>query len=434
MKKQFKTSCVTLILGLCAAGEVNAETLSIAEAMQKGANRAPVVASAHAGVEAAEASVDSAQAGYWPQIQALANYAYSRPQPEIQISPAVPPVTLGTSYNLATGLGLGWRLPDLSRIRTVDAAENRVRGAQADVASSVLDVERRVRDLYLGVVYLSDVEEATVVARDATAKAAQNLRFELEAGLASEVDVAAAESRLAEYESRLLTTQAQHASALASLKVMLGIKPTDELVLSDTIESAVDLASGEPSAEHPSVVSTLKSAEALQLDASAITARWFPAFDVTGMAQYRYPKTVVDDEAGVAWSVGAQLTWLVWDGGARGAGADALEAKARSVRAAAEAQREGLAIEAADARARIEAADASLNAARVRFETASAYLILVKGSLEAGTAQVLDVLEAEVQVDQARLGSVSAKYDLARAKSALWRTQGIQFSGSEQQR
>jgi len=61
-------------------------------------------------------------------------------------------------------------------------------------------------------------------------------------------------------------------------------------------------------------------------------------------------------------------------------------------------------------------------------------LILVKGSLEAGTAQVLDVLEAEVQVDQARLGSVSAKYDLARAKSALWRTQGIQFSGSEQQR
>lgn len=417
-----------------AASTSNAETLSMQEAMQRGANRAPLVASADASLESATAAVDSAEAGYWPQLQALASYSYARPLPEIQVSPVVPAVTLGTSYNAAAGLGLGWRLPDLSRIRTVDAAALRVGAAQADLASSVLDIERRVRDLYLGVVYLGDVEEATLVARDGAAKAAQNLRFELEAGLASEVDVAAAEARLAEYESRLITTQAQHASALASLKIMLGIEPKAELVLSDDIETASALSSGEPAPEHPAVVSTLKSADALQLDAAAITARWFPTFDVSGMAQYRYPQTFVADSAGLAWSVGAQLTWLVWDGGLRGAGADALEAKARSVRAAAEAQREGLAIEAADARARIEAADASLRAAHIRYETASAYLILVRGSLEAGTAKVLDVLEAEVQVDQARLGSVSARYDLARAKSALWRTQGIQFSGSEQQR
>lgn len=430
LRKTIPFLAVTLAMSADAA----AQPYSLREALDVAVQRSPVAAAAGAQHAAGQAAASVERAGLYPQLVASGAVRYVQPIAEINLPIMPEPIQLGTEWSWSTGLTAQWRVFDLSRWASVEAADHRADGGEEDLENTRADVERIVRDLYLSGAYMNDVIAATEVSKTALVRSLDDLSAQLEVGLAAEVDVAAARARVAEVEARLVDATAKRESALAALKVLLGLPADAEITLTQDVAALSKLTNPNASATHPKVAAMRLNVEASEADALAATRRWWPTLDVFATGEYRYPKTMVEKEAGFGWMAGAQLTWLLFDGGLRFAATDAQQAKARAMSYGVEALEEQLAMARADANSKIKSADANLAAAQTRLEATVALSELTRVSLEAGTARVTDMLDAEVQVDQARLAQVTAMYQLALAKSALWHAMGANFTSQESKR
>lgn len=426
--------CVALLALSAWAPAAFAQTYSLADAMQAAVDRAPTREAARSSREASHAAKRVETSELWPKVIANGSARYVQPTAEIDLPLLPKPIQLGTDWMASAGLTAQWRAFDPSRWASISAASEREGSAAASVENVALEVERRVRDLYLTAAYFDDVIHAAETSSTAISGSLHELEAQLDAGLASEVDVAAARARVAQVQARLIDARTHQSSALAALRVMLGLAPDAPIELAQTVSDVAGIGAPEGASTHPRIAAARSSARSAELDAIAAARRWWPTIDVFATGEYRYPRTTVDDTAGFGWVAGAQISWLLFDGGLRFAATDAQKAKARALRSSAAAADEQLQIERADADARIASADASIEAAQAQLDAAEALANLMQVSFEAGTARATDLLDAQVQVDQARLAQVTANYQLALAKSALWRASGAIFSDRGSQR
>lgn len=426
-----KSVLSAILVVLTWAPSAYAQTYSLSEALQTAVQRAPQRAAARSATQASESAAAVDRAGLFPQLVTNAGARYSQPISRIDLPVLPAPIELGTAWNASVGLTAQWRVVDVGRWASLDADASRVDAAKSDADSATIETEKVVRDVYLTAAYMSEVVLATQASREAMSKTLEELQAQLDAGLTSEVDVANAKARLAEVDARLVEAKTRRASALASLRVMMGLPQSASIELSDSVEDIAAIAAGAGKGEHPKLMSLRNSASAAEFDASAAMRRWWPTLDVFVTGEYRYPKTMVDDTAGFGWMAGAQLQWLIFDGGLRTAAHHAQASRASVLQHSAQAAAEQLEIERADANARIASADASLHAVASRLAAAEAFAALTRVALEAGTGNDTDVIDADVQVDQARLAKVTATYQLALAKSMLWRATGVKFTSEE---
>jgi outer membrane protein TolC len=165
-----------------------------------------------------------------------------------------------------------------------------------------------------------------------------------------------------------------------------------------------------------------ESTQAAEAQARAHGWRWSPSLSGFGNARrFNYDNFARDR---YSWVVGAQLDWVLFDGGTRDAQRHFANAQAAESRARTEVLRDTIRDDLADGRGQLETKQRGLEAAERSVALATEALELVRVQYEAGSVTQVDLLSAQDSLVLAREALAQARYDVAAADLALRRTAG----------
>jgi outer membrane protein TolC len=293
-----------------------------------------------------------------------------------------------------------------------------VASAEANFGAQEAELLVNVGEAFLAAAGTDELVEARrsnlVVAR-ATLKDAE---VRLSAGSVTKVDVDRAQFtvvRIEQQEREALTSRDRAYRTLATLlqaskpfKVSTNF-PTAPMPDPNDVQMALHLRP-----EFRALEENIKSAEE---ESTARALLWAPTLSAFGNARkFNYDNFHFDRHS---WAVGAQIDWLIFDGGGRDAArhqADARAAAAREQQAAfADRVRDDMLNSSADLRTKQQGVQAAQRAAALSSES----LDLIRTQYEAGTATQLDLLQAQDALNAANIALVQARFDVAASDLAF---------------
>jgi outer membrane protein len=171
-------------------------------------------------VRAADASVNAAKGGWWPQIELNANLNYNNPNARYQ---PITPEFLGT-WDVGVTLSMDlWNWgATRSRVEQAEASLKQAQLQQAQLSENVsLEVRRAALNLHRS-------REKLSLAELAVQQATENLRVSSDkytAGLATSTELLDAEVSLLQVQTQLSGARVELALARAALTRALGIRP-----------------------------------------------------------------------------------------------------------------------------------------------------------------------------------------------------------------
>ncbi len=410
-------------------------SLTMEQAVEIALQQQPTLRQSRAQIEAAKGRVDSVKTNLRPQVSLSASADASGGQGS----------NIGnTSYGFGFGANASWRITDFGQTAAqIRAAELNVEAAQAGTATDVLDVRTDVEVTYLEAVARNralGVAEATVKSEEAHLDQAR--RF-VAAQAKDPIEVVQAQARAANAKAAYAQAQSSAAIAVANLRSAIGwVDPTQTITIGQTWPTTPP--SGSPPAL-PALVDTARAhrPELVQLDRQVAAAEANidvaeksrnPVLSASARLGWSPGGSYVEDMTGTFvsdwdtshpnWSVGLNLSWLMFDGGRQKADLRI----ARANRESALAQRDALLLSMTtqlDAtRAQIEAARASLSASTEAVDAARAQLKLAEARYAQGLGSQIELADAQTAVTTAEGNLIQAEWQLATAWASLRRQLG----------
>ncbi|MHA6203575.1 efflux transporter outer membrane subunit [Dyella soli] len=277
----------------------------------------------------AQAMVGTARAGYWPTV--TAGIAADRGHTSSNV---VGRALAGkTVSDYSAGLTASWE-PDLfDRIgHQVDAAQARYQASEADLASVRLAMHAELATDYLDLREL-DAEAALLdqtVADYARAQALVQTRFN--GGIASESDLAQAQTQLEVARTQLTDLGECRALDEHAIAVLIGVPPSQLALPPHTGPLALpDVPVGLPSAllqRRPDIAAAERRVAAANADVGEATSAFFP--DLVLSATGGFESSSLSQLAMLPsrfWAIGPALVGTLFDGGRRRQQLSAAEAR-----------------------------------------------------------------------------------------------------------
>lgn len=383
---------------------------TLQDAWRAALGNSPVLAAARADLTAAQAQAAEAQAGYWPQIS-LQGHAGRTNLDNIETDTAFALPASIELDNRAIALEVIQPLYTGGRISAQDAsAEARLGAQQARFAASRQEVLLTAARAYLGVyearavLKLAENNTAVIIQQRATVAAAH------ERGAATATSVAQAEARLAAAQAALINARGQLTAAEASYRRYIGASLPAELSLPEQIDGLpTDLTSiTAATRQNFTVLAAQQSLTASHAQREATEAAGLPQISLTARVAHALEPDFVfarQDTRAIALT----LSMPIYTGGAL---------HARESAAAAIEERQQQLLEASE-RAAIETATrafvthnsamAQENAIASQITAATRALEGVRAEYQYGERTLLDVLDAEQELLNARVSAVHAK-------------------------
>jgi outer membrane protein TolC len=315
-----------------------------------------------------------------------------------------------------------------------DAAEAAYDDASADVA---LQVKQAYFDAAMAQSSVDIVEASVSLASDHL----ERVKLQLDAGRASELEALRAEVELENLKPQLVQAQNRRALAMMNLKRLVNLPAQAELIFTTPLvpsdsSSAPAFAAELPSLDRADAAlsgrASLRSAEATvsmreeQVDIAK--AAFLPSLSLTGnLTRQAFPTGTFGVPSGGDWrddwNVGFAVQWPLFQGLRRNADLDAARAQVRQAELQRDQLREGVRLEYEQARGELERARAQIGASRRTVDQAARVYDLTEMRFTEGLATQLDVSDARLSLQQARLNEVQAWHDaqlaLARVERAL---------------
>jgi outer membrane protein len=202
---------------LDAAAPAAPEPPPLEQLLAAGRERRPALAAQAALVEAADAGIGSARAGYLPTVQAQASYGRQGPELLGEVA-GVYGDDPSRNFAASTQLVLSWNLFEGRRtVASVRRAEASARRARASQDRTAAQVTQEIADARAAATALA---RQVALAAESLAVADQGLalaRERLDAGLASQLEVRDASLKLTQAELSLLQARIDEAVARADL-------------------------------------------------------------------------------------------------------------------------------------------------------------------------------------------------------------------------
>lgn len=382
----------------------------------------PSVGQADAQVRAAAARREQAAAATRPQVDGTAAWSWSEATSR---ATGVRDRATGTSVEGS----VSQLITDFGRTRATLAGAGELTAAAGESArSSRVEVVYAAEVAYFDVLRAASlqlVRRETVRQREALLRQA---RAFYEAGVKARIDVVRAEANL--YQARADNSGADHALQTARLVLLnrMGVDgPADfELVgAPEVVEAAGTVEDWRREAEknHPDLGALRLRLAAARSDRLATGRGNNPVVTAGGSVGW----TGIDElPADREWSIGARVSVPVFDG--RLTRQQTAEAEAQ-VLVAEFALRDRL----RQIRLQVEQADQAIKDAAERLaarekerEAFAENLRLATGRYEAGAADIIEMVDAQVQMTTAETNLVQARFDQGTALAALYRSLGRQ--------
>jgi NodT family efflux transporter outer membrane factor (OMF) lipoprotein len=370
----------------------------------------------------AEALTRQARAARWPVIGADAGItrsrsgsAGSRTTNATGASASAGAAGIGNSASATASLS--WELDLWGRVaRTVESDAAAAQASAADLASTRLSLQATLAQDYFGLRQADAAQALLASAVDAYTRSLQLTRNRYDAGVASRVDVAQAQTQLETTRSQWIDLGIQRAQFEHAIAVLVGAPASTFAIAPRAPEAALpeapQVATVVPATllqRRPDVAAAERRVAAANAQIGVAQAAYFPTLSLGASAGWR-SSTLTDlfDAANRVWSLGPTLAATLFDAGARGAARAQAEAVHEQASATYRRTVLGAIQEVEDALValRVLENEAAVDAAAV--EAAQLTLQLTVNQYGAGTVSYLNVITAQT----AELSSRRARLDL----------------------
>lgn len=403
-----------------AAAEERVLTLEQALALARKGNRNLAVERAR--LAQVRTTIAQAWATLFPTVAAQGKYSHNYKEVEFAFGPGGT-LLVQPSEQLDGAISVTLPLLAPAAYPGLRAVKANVRAAEEDLATFETSLLLTVAQTF----YAASVADEVVTARQSNIGVARatlaNARSRLEAGAVTRVDVGRAELavlRAEQLEREAATARDQSYRSLATLIQARGSFKVQAPPVSPAPvpEQDLDLVL-RLRPEFRSLAATLEAAQARR---RAHAWRWAPTVSAFGNARrFNYDNFAFDRHS---WVVGAQLDWVLYDGGIRDADRHLAEAQAAEAVARAEVLRDDVRDDLADGRALLATRQRALETAERSVALARDTLALVRVQYQAGSVTQVDLLQAQDSLAIAQEVQAQARYDVAIADLNLRRTAG----------
>jgi len=399
-------------------------SLSLSDALSRAQSQSFAVRSAQAQERSARAEKRQSLAVFFPRLTAAEKFGTTTDpvnafgfklkqerftQQDFQIGALNNPDRVD---NFATTLEIEQPLLNVDGLFEQRAAAAGTRAAHQQTERTRAIVAFRVKQSYYRLV-LAERRQAVIDSALGAARANANQAQALfDEGIINRADLLAARVRVSELESQRTEATAQRRNAGDRLRVLLGI---DDPVQIEATDPLVQARADVPSFDLRTVNQRRSDMQALRFRADAareqVRARWL-AFVPTLNARGTYAWN--DDTAfgtrGSGYTVGASLSWSLFEGFQQVGRAQQAEAELQRAEIAVQRQALQNDVEIAAARRDLEAARQRIGQARTAVEQAEESLRIRSDRFGEGLARTADVLQAEATLAERRLAFLQALY------------------------
>jgi outer membrane protein TolC len=304
-----------------------------------------------------------------------------------------------------------------------------VLASNEEFRSAELEVGYRATDGYL-LVLLAQAGQEVAAQRVAQFEAQlARARVLVEGGVLQPVDAMRLEAALSSAQRDLITAESQVRLAKNGLILALGVSPDTSVEVRDDLPAepkappaSVNDAVATATDKRPDLrAQTFRAAQA-ESGATASKAALLPNVAAIGTFQRSEGGGLLAEKNSAF--VGLTLQWNVWDWGTTFQSYKAAELQAVQAEMAAARAVDRVRVEVSAAASDAQSTYQALAVVRVGLAAAEEAFRIQNDRFNEGVATTTDVLDAQTEVTQARLGYASARYSYFRALASLARATG----------
>ncbi len=451
------SSIGVLCAGFLVAAVAQADLLTADRAVQIALEKSPAVLQAEAGVLDAKGGLYGAYSGVLPRVSAGLTRSGSWTDHSVGnqafggfVTPSQNTYDV-KSYSTNPELSASWNVLNLSSLTSLSAARGGLKAATLQRQAARNDVALDVRRTFYDVVQAVQIARVNTEALKLSRDDERRVRALFEVGSVSKSDLLKAQVRTAQSELDSLTARQSVVNRRVQLAMVLGIAEAQmgeiDTVLTATVQEFDEAALlAEAGKARPDLMAAEADFKAANLSVRAARMARLPYVTVAGSAQFSGRRsqsfetpprdsnnvelpgprisqaTASETDRNLAASVA--LNWDVFDGLAtdsRIAAARARYIRARQIRDAAQRNLES---EVHQVLLTYQAAVEGDRVARRGLESAEENLKLTQQKYNVGSSTILDLIDAQVQLQRARSTQVSALAAIRVAEASIDRIRG----------
>lgn len=411
-------AALSVSLFALGAPSVSAETLN--DALAKAYTTNPTLQSARATLRATDEGMAQALSGYRPSLSAVGTAASKQQETSSDPGNTIDTTPRTLSLNLSQSLFAGGQT-----VAAVSSAGNTISAQRARLKGSEQTILLSAATAYSDVLRDQAVLELNISNEQVLGRHLEATRDRFDVGEITRTDVHLAEARLAgatasriQAEGTLEASRATYANVVGEAPTALE-KPALTLPLPTSLDEALTLGDD----ENPAIIAANFSEQAALDSIDSTKGQLLPSIDLTGSAN-RSLDTTSNDYWSNSLEAKVTLTVPLYESGS-------VYSQVRQARQQAAASRLDADQARRDVAAQVRQAWQSLQVTRARIESIETQVLAAQTALEGvqreadvGSRTVLDVLDSEQELLDARVNLVSSQRDETVAALTLLSTVG----------
>jgi outer membrane protein len=410
---------------------ISGQTLQAAETIQKGdiltlqqcINTAlknhPAINAAAGTIRQSESKIGQARAGYYPQINIQSDYS--------RIGPA--PTSLRSDpYNYySNSLNLNQTLFDFGKTSSsVDIQILTKQSAEADFQNTAASLVLGVKEAYYSFL---KAKMSEIVAKETVNQFQQHFDVAetfFETGKSSKIDVTSAEVNLSNARIQLISVQNALHIARVTLNKAMGLisapeYDVEEQFYLEKISISFETALAQAYENRPDLLSTGLKKEALEKGIDLNKKGYLPV--LSGNAAYGYAGD--DTSMDKSWNVGVALAFPLFSGLSTKYAVDEARANLDVAKANEESLRQSVYQEVQSAWLNRREAFERIEAGRIIVRQAEENVELAKGRYETGVGNSIEITDAMIKLNNAKMTYITALSDFSVAQARLEKAIGV---------
>lgn len=422
--------------------------LSLNEAVLMALDDHPGIEMALARIRQAQAMIDEATAAFWPTVSVYGEYLQGdapssylfKVIDQRMLPPNVDFNDPGWFENYEAGLQ--------ARMNLFNGGRDLLRRRMAETGLQIHELDRRsienalvesVIHAYFQALAARDYVEIARQSVETVEEQKRVVDVRYRAGGALRSDLLSLGVRLAQAREELVRAENNHALTIAALAILLSLDPDAPLRLQEN-ESITrifpeDYASGlnQALAHRPELQKVRQQVVQAYMALDLARAEYFPRLD----AQAKYYMDDPDADFQTSrdnWIAGVILNWDVFTGFSTRAGVEKARGALDEMLALDRKTTQTIQLDLKSAYLRLAEAEARLEVTEAIVDQAEESLTLVKKEYEGGSATITRYLEAELDLNRARILAKAAHYDKQKALASIGRGIGHWAAYAEEAR
>ena len=408
-----------LAADLIAKGDV----LNLQQCIEIALKIHPSINAATSNVRITDSKIGQARAGYYPQLTLQSVYQRIGPPSTSIINP--------DPYNqYSNTLSLSQTIFDFGKTyNQVEIQSLGKESSQADLQDASGQVILGVKQAYYGYLQAKKSQGVAIETVNQFQQHYEIAKVFFETGKTSKIDVTSAEVNLSNAKINLLKAENARRIARITLTNAMGIMNAPEYEIKDDLdylpyEVSMDEALQNAYKNRPDLLSTLKKKEGLEKTIYLSKKGYLPV--LAGSAAYGYTgnEFIVDKDK--SWSVGVTLTFPLFTGLSTKYQIDEAKANLDVLRANEDSLMQKVYLQVESAYLSLKEAAERISAGKIIVKQAEETVELAKGRYAAGVGSSIEITDAMITLNNAKMTYINALADYSVAQANLEKAMGVQ--------